>query len=125
MIDSRVPEGKGVGSSAALEVAVMQAIAAAYDLAMTASDTALLCQMVENLVVGAPCGVMDQMTAACGEENRLLALLCQPAEMRGTIPIPNEMAFWGLDSGVRHSIGGSTTEVFAPAHSWVIESSRT
>lgn len=107
LIDSCVPEGKGVSSSAALEVAVMQAISAAYDLAMTPRDTALLCQMVENLVVGAPCGVMDQMTAACGEENRLLALICQPAEMRGSIPIPDEMTFWGLDSGVRHSIGGS------------------
>jgi galactokinase len=107
LIDSRVPEGRGVSSSAALEVAVMQAVAAAYNLVMTPRDTALLCQMVENLVVGAPCGVMDQMTAACGEENRLLALLCQPAELRGTIPIPDEMAFWGLDSGVQHSIGGA------------------
>src|SRR5258708_20196668 len=42
---------------------------------------ALLCQKVENLVVGAPCGVMDQMTAVCGDANRLLALRCQPAEL--------------------------------------------
>jgi hypothetical protein len=32
---------------------------------------------VENHIVGAPCGVMDQMTAACGEANKLLAMVCQ------------------------------------------------
>ncbi len=67
---------------------------------------AILCQRVENLVVGAPCGVMDQMTSACGEENQLLALLCQPAELLGTISLPEELAVWGVDSGVRHSVGG-------------------
>ena len=107
LIDSRVPEGKGVSSSAALEVAAMQAVVAAYDIAMTPREIALLCQKVENLVVGAPCGVMDQMTAACGEEGRLLALLCQPAELVDTIPIPDEMAIWGLDSGVRHSVSSA------------------
>jgi len=107
LIDSRVPEGKGVSSSAALEVAVMQAVAAAYDIAMKPREMALLCQTVENLVVGAPCGVMDQMTAACGEEGRLLAVLCQPAQLVGTMPIPDEFAIWGLDSGVRHSVSGA------------------
>jgi len=32
---------------------------------------------VENHVVGAPCGVMDQMASACGEANKLLAMVCQ------------------------------------------------
>jgi L-arabinokinase len=32
---------------------------------------------VENRVVGAPCGVMDQMASACGEANKLLAMVCQ------------------------------------------------
>jgi len=107
LIASQVPQGKGVSSSAALEVATMQAVAAAFDLSITARETALLCQKVENLVAGAPCGVMDQMTAACGEENRLLALLCQPAELGGTVTIPDEIAFWGLDSGVRHAVTGA------------------
>lgn len=107
LIDSRVPEGKGVSSSAALEVATMQAVAAAYNIVMEPRETALLCQMVENLVVGAPCGVMDQMTAVCAEENHLLALLCQPAELCGTVAVPDDLAFWGLDSGVRHAVTGA------------------
>jgi len=107
LISSSVPLGKGVSSSAALEVATMRAVAAAFDIPIESREIALLCQKVENLVAGAPCGVMDQMSVMFGESNRLLALLCQPAELRGTIPIPEKAAFWGIDSGVRHSIAGA------------------
>ena len=106
LVSSRVPPGKGVSSSAALEVASMSAVAAAFGIDVEPRELALLCQRVENLVVGAPCGVMDQMTSACGEEGRLLALLCQPAELLGTIALPSDLCVWGLDSGVRHSVGG-------------------
>ena len=107
LIHSAVPEGKGVSSSAAIEVAVMSAIAAAYDISISGRDLAILCQMVENLVVGAPCGVMDQMTAACGEADQLLALFCQPAEIQNLIKIPAELAVWGIDSGIRHAVSGA------------------
>ena len=107
LIRSAVPEGKGVSSSAALEVATMQALAAGYELKISATEMALLCQKVENLLVGAPCGVMDQMTAACGETNRLLELLCQPADLKGTIALPEELEIWGIDSGIRHSVVGA------------------
>jgi galactokinase len=107
LIRSEVPEGKGVSSSAALEVAVMQAIVAAYYLEIKPELVALLCQKVENRVAGAPCGVMDQMASCCGEANRLLSLLCQPGEIRGTIGMPAELEVWGIDSGIRHSVGGA------------------
>lgn len=107
LISSDVPEGKGVSSSAALEVATMQAIAAAYEIVIEPRELAFLCQKVENLVVGAPCGVMDQMASACGEPNRLLAILCQPGDIKGTVEIPEELAVWGIDSGVRHSVSGA------------------
>ncbi|HMK28736.1 MAG TPA: galactokinase family protein [Terriglobales bacterium] len=104
---SHVPEGKGVSSSAAIEVATMQAVCAAFDIKLEPRALALLCQKAENLVVGAPCGLMDQMTAACGEQGRLVKLLCQPADMQGTVAVPDGIAFWGIDSGVRHSVSGS------------------
>ena len=107
LIASRVPPGKGVSSSAALEVAVMQAVTEAFDIRIEGRDKALLCQKVENLVAGAPCGVMDQMTAVFGERNRLLLLLCQPAELKRLITLPRQLMLWGLDSGIRHSIGGA------------------
>jgi galactokinase len=107
LIDSRVPEGKGVSSSAALEVATMQAAASQAGLELPGEEIARLCQMAENLVVGAPCGIMDQMTSAVGRESHLLALRCQPAVVEGHLPIPSELAFWGIDSGIRHAVTGS------------------
>jgi galactokinase len=107
LVSSDVPEGKGVSSSAALEVATMTAVCSAYDVSLEPRETALLCQMAENLVVGAPCGVMDQMTAVCGEPGQLMALLCQPAELRGSIALPDDTVVWGIDSGIRHAVSGS------------------
>jgi galactokinase len=107
LISSEVPEGKGVSSSASLEVAAMQAITAAYGLELSAREIAFLCQKVENEVACAPCGVMDQMTSACGETDRLLALLCQPGELKGMVKLPDELKVWGIDSGIRHSVGGA------------------
>ncbi|KAK1269582.1 L-arabinokinase [Acorus gramineus] len=106
-VSSAVPEGKGVSSSAAVEVATMSAIAAAHGLNILPRDLALLCQKVENHIVGAPCGVMDQMTSACGEANKLLAMVCQPAEVKELVVIPTHTRFWGIDSGIRHSVGGA------------------
>lgn len=107
LIDSRVPLGKGVSSSAALEVAAMRAIAAVYGVTLSGEDLAILCQMVENRVVGAPCGLMDQMTASLGERDRLLALLCQPARVLPSVGLPEAFDVWGIDSGVRHAVSGS------------------
>ena len=107
LIDSNVPEGKGVSSSAAVEVATMRAVAALFNFNLQAEELARLCQLAENHVVGAPCGIMDQMTSALGRKNELLALRCQPAIVEGFVPIPADVAFWAIDSGVRHSIGGS------------------
>lgn len=107
LIDSAVPEGKSVSSSAALEVATMQALlAASGGPSLAPREIALLCQKVENLVVGAPCGVMDQMTSVCGRQGQFVALQCQPAELQDPVPLPEEGAIWGIDSGQRHCIGG-------------------
>jgi len=107
LVFSEVPEGKGVASSAALEVAVMQAVTKAFNIGLTPEALATLCQKVENHVAGAPCGIMDQMTSACGEADSLLTLLCQPAELKPPVPVPAELALWGIDSGERHAVSGS------------------
>ena len=115
LIDSTVPEGKGVSSSAAVEVATMQAISQSIDkaqdkplnLPLEPTQMAFLCQQVENGVANAPCGIMDQMTVVNGRQNKLLALLCQPAVIKGHVDIPPDLSFWGIDSGIRHAVSGS------------------
>ncbi|KAG2315235.1 hypothetical protein Bca52824_018357 [Brassica carinata] len=100
LVSSAVPEGKGVSSSAAVEVASMSAISFVYSndclikcagLSISPRDLAILCQKVENHIVGAPCGVMDQMTSS----------------LIGLVEIPNHVRFWGIDSGIRHSVRGA------------------
>jgi L-arabinokinase len=107
LVRSEVPEAKGVSSSAALEVAAMRAWAHRLGIAIDGVEAARLCQMAENQVVGAPCGIMDQMTSALGRSGELLALLCQPAEVQGTVRLPDSLGSWGIDSGIRHSVSGS------------------
>ncbi|WP_165231955.1 galactokinase [Aquisphaera insulae] len=107
LVESKVPEGKGVSSSAALEVAVMQAATGLLDQTIEGTEVARLCQMAENFVVGAPCGIMDQMASAVGRAGSLLALLCQPAEVKGYVDLPPAIGFWGIDSGIRHAVTGS------------------
>ncbi|HTE43915.1 MAG TPA: hypothetical protein VK636_01620 [Gemmatimonadaceae bacterium] len=107
LIESNVPEGKGVSSSAALEMASMAVVAASYDVALTPEQLALDCQWVENHIVGAPCGIMDQMTSVCGRSDRLMRLKCQPGTIEGHIEIPAGFAFFGIDSGLRHAVTGA------------------
>ena len=107
LIESDIPEGKGVSSSAAIEAATMEAVTAAWPLHIEPRLRALRCQQVENLIVGAPCGVMDQMATICGEAGALLALLCQPAELQGSIGLPEGLGVWGIDSGIRHAVTGA------------------
>lgn len=105
-VRSEVPLGAGVSSSAAIEVASMRALAAAFGVPLDGLTLARLCQRVENDVMDAPCGIMDQVTSALGEEGRLLLLLCQPNKLEGTVELPTGWSVFGVDSGVKHSVGG-------------------
>jgi L-arabinokinase len=106
-VGSEVPVGKGLSSSAALEVATLEAVAPLVGATLDDRALALLAQKVENFVVGAPCGVMDQMTSALGRRNHLLELLCQPAEVVGQLRVPDDVEFVGVDSGIRHAVSGA------------------
>jgi len=106
-MQSDVPLGAGVSSSAALEVAAAMGLLAAYGLNVPGMRLAALCQIVENRVVGAPCGIMDQVTSLLGEAGGLLALRCQPHELEGTVALPSGIRVVGLDTHVKHAVGGS------------------
>ncbi|MCS7032626.1 MAG: hypothetical protein NZ561_01375, partial [Phycisphaerae bacterium] len=67
---------------------------------------AALCQRVENQVVGAPCGIMDQVTSCYGKPDCLLKLLCQPHDVQGFATLPPGIRVVGINSRVKHSVGG-------------------
>jgi L-arabinokinase len=85
----------------------MRAVTSLVGLTLDGAELAALCQRCENQVVGAPCGIMDQMTSALGRANQLLVLRCQPAEVQGFMGIPEGVKIWGIDSDVRHAVSGS------------------
>ncbi len=104
LVSSSVPEGKGLGSSAAVEIAVAQATAGALGHRLEPRRLALLGHRAEQLVARAPCGSMDQMTATYGEEAHVMALICRPAEVVGSFALPAGLTVWGIDSGARHAV---------------------
>jgi len=109
-IESDVPLNKGVSSSAALEVAVMKAAAAAYGIALGGVELAEACQWVENVIAESACGIMDQAASVLSKERYMLPLLCQPCQPRPLVRLPERLQCWGIDSGVRHAVTGAEYE---------------
>ena len=107
LIASSVPEGRGLSSSAALEVAALSAVATLLGVELEGPQLARLAQIVENQIVGAPCGLMDQMASTCGQAGQFLSMVCQPALLEPPVRMPAGITVWGIDSGVRHSVGGN------------------
>jgi len=105
-IESEVPLNKGVSSSAAIEVAVMKAVSAAYGVPLAGVELAELCQWVENVIAESACGIMDQAASVLGDEGYVLPLVCQPCSPKPLVKLPAGLRCWGIDSGVRHAVTG-------------------
>jgi L-arabinokinase len=106
---STVPLGAGISSSAAIEVAAMMNFM--DELEVRDADPmvlASLCQEVENRVVGAPCGIMDQVGSCVGKEGTLLRLICQPHELQAPLGLPGGVRVIGINTNVKHNIGEGT-----------------
>ena len=105
-LQSEVPLNKGVSSSAAVEVATMKAVTAAYGIALEGIELAEACQWVENVIAESACGIMDQAASVLGDEGCILPLLCQPCEVQTPVKLPEELRLWAIDSGVKHAVTG-------------------
>lgn len=105
---SNVPLGAGVSSSAAIEVATMINLLDHFHLRprVGALEAATLCQKVENDIVGAPCGLMDQVASMAGEQGKLLLMTCQPHNLHEPVALPDGVRVVGINSHVKHSVGG-------------------
>lgn len=106
-VDSEVPVGQGLSSSAALEVATLRALTAMHEVDLGGVELAVLAQAVENEVVGAPCGLMDQLASHLGVGASLLPLRCEPRVWVGEpIALPQNLHFTRHPSGVEHAVAG-------------------
>jgi L-arabinokinase len=102
-VTSDVPTSVGVSSSAALEVATARALGAD---ALDPLRLAALCQEAENHVVGAPCGIMDQVVVSTGAPGRLLPILCRPAAVEPVVALPDDLEVVGVPTGAAHDVSG-------------------
>ena len=103
VINSNIPMGGGISSSAAIEVATLTALNRLYNLELDMIEIARLAQTVENQIVGAPCGIMDQVTSAAGRSTKIVSILCQPDKILEFVSCPSNVSFVGIYTKVRRS----------------------
>ena len=97
-----LPQGAGLGSSGALEVAVALALCDVAGFELDPLALAQACQRAEHRAVGVPSGILDQAASLLGREGCALLLDCGTLEQRW-VPLPEDVAILVVDSGERHS----------------------
>ena len=102
-VDTTLPIGAGLSSSAALEVAV----ALALGFEGEPVELARLCQRAEQRASGVPCGIMDQLTSVAGIPGHALRIDCRTLEVR-PVAIPADMEVVVIDSGQRRQLADSS-----------------
>lgn len=81
-IDSNVPVGAGLSSSAAIECSVGVALNELWNAGLTRPELAKAGQLAENEIVGAPTGIMDQSASLLGEPDKGVFLDCRSLEAK-------------------------------------------
>jgi galactokinase len=104
-IESDVPVGAGLSSSAAIESAVALALNDVWQLGLDRPTLARVGQLAENRVVGAPTGIMDQSASLLGQKDSAVFLDCRSLEAQ-IVDLGFDAAGLVLlimDTGVSHS----------------------
>jgi galactokinase len=104
-IRSEIPMCKGVGSSAALTVAVMKAAGYAYGVDLAGVELAAACQWVEWIIAEAAAGIVDQIAVVLGDEGHLLPVECQVCVPQPLVRLPEQLRLWGVYCGSHTAAG--------------------
>lgn len=102
LIQTELPIGAGLSSSAALEVAVLRALCSANDIAWRADAMAKLARRAEHVYAGVQCGILDQLCVAHAKANPLL-LDCRAQTFR-EVALPTGWTAVAVDSGTRREL---------------------
>ena len=106
VMNSNVPLGGGLSSSAALEVATATLAEAVSGRTLDPVQKALLCQKAEHDFAGVPCGIMDQFISVMGKEGHLLLLDCR-SRQTDLVPMADpEIAVLISNTNVKHELTG-------------------
>jgi galactokinase len=105
LIDSTVPLGSGLSSSAAIEVAT--ALASGWDLETEPKiELAKLCKRAENEFIGLPSGIMDQYISVFGHAHAGVKVDCRDLTHE-IVPLPDGAELVAVNSMVKHELGQS------------------
>ena len=105
LINSEVPIGAGLSSSAAIEVSAALAFLSLTGTKMPLPELAKLCQRAENEFVGARCGIMDQFISCLGKANHALLLDCRSLDFK-LVPLPDDVCLLICNTMVKHELSG-------------------
>ncbi len=103
IVDSDVPTGGGLSSSAALECSIALALNDVAGGSLSRMDLAAACQSAENTEVGAQTGIMDQVASLFGEAGRLVQLDTRDRKVAVIAANFGDLVLTVIDTGVRHS----------------------
>lgn len=102
-VDSDVPVGSGLSSSAALEVALLRGLRELFSLQFDDHELAALAHRAETGFVGVPVGVMDPLVCSLGDAESALFIDTRSLAIE-RIPLPPELGLVVIDSGVPHAL---------------------
>lgn len=107
LVESDVPSGAGLSSSAALEIAIGLAFTEISGKSVDKINLALTGQAAEHEFVGAKVGIMDQYISAMGKKNHALLIDCRSLEAEQIPFSSSDVAVVICDSKVKHEIADS------------------
>jgi galactokinase len=99
LVRSDTPEGSGLSYNAALQVAMLRALGSLFGFRLEEMRLARLAQQVDRDYSGVTCGLIEQVTASCGDGENMLLLDSRELERR-LLPLPDSAELLVVDSGV-------------------------
>jgi len=106
-IESTVPLGGGVSSSAALEVATATLLEAITKKKLSQVQKGLLAQKAEHEFALMPCGIMDQFISVMGKADHVLLLDCHSTKTKQVPMKSKSVEILVINTNVKHELTGS------------------
>ncbi|MEL7271382.1 MAG: galactokinase [Bacteroidota bacterium] len=107
IVESNLPIGSGVSSSAALECGIATGLNELFDIGLNEMDIITISRDAEHHFVGTKCGIMDQFTVVKGRKDKLIQLNCKDLSFDY---IPAQLSPYTvvlLNSNVSHNLATS------------------